>query len=137
VVDRRQSPLEDMVSDELSDRTNIDLAFEVQSNISKTREPQFELSVEIEPPRGLDAPGLDLAIRERRIVAFLPGRPWTFTVMRRLLVKTTESRMPLKLRCTVSPSTRMSASSAAIAFGSLGPSLAKRPPLWKSIIAAA
>jgi hypothetical protein len=63
-----------MFSDELSDSTNVDLAFEVQSNISQTREPQFELSVEIEPPRGLDAPGLDLALRERRVVAFLSGK---------------------------------------------------------------
>jgi hypothetical protein len=84
------TPLKVVFSDELPDRANVDLTFEVQPNLSKT-----------------------------------PA------------VKPTESRMPLKLMWTASPSTRMGVSSAAIALGSLGPGLAKRPPLWKSIIRAA
>lgn len=63
-----------MASDELSYSTNVDLAFEVQSNFSETREPQFEFSVEIEPTGGLDAPCLNLTVGQRRVVAFLPGQ---------------------------------------------------------------
>ena len=87
-----------MASDELSDGPNVDLAFEVQSDLPKTRKPEFKFSVEIEPTRGLDAPGLDLAVRQRRVIAFFPGQALNVYVIRRLLVKTTESRMPLKLR---------------------------------------
>jgi hypothetical protein len=60
-----------MFSDELTDRANVDLAFEVQSDLAETREPQFELGVEIKPAGSLDAPGLDFAVRERRVITLL------------------------------------------------------------------
>ena len=44
-----------MAPDELSDGANVDLAFEIQSDLPETRKPEFKFGIEIEPARGLDA----------------------------------------------------------------------------------
>lgn len=52
--------LQDVRRDQLPDRPDVNLAFEVQVNLSEAGEPEFQLGVEIEPSCGLDAPGLNL-----------------------------------------------------------------------------
>ncbi len=50
---------------------NVDLTLEVQVHLPQTGDPPFEFGVE--PSGGFDAPRLDLAVGQRRVIVLLAG----------------------------------------------------------------
>ena len=56
------------MGDHLAHLADVGLALELESDLAQPAEPQIKLSVEIEGACGLDGEGLDLVVRQRRVV---------------------------------------------------------------------